>query len=72
MAIFLHCRNITLVRQWLLYLLGGGGIVISHGIPKFVVSDGDNIFFSEFWRELAQLYDISLGFCLAYHPHSDG
>ena len=43
-----------------------------HGMPSTIVSDRDNIFLSQFWKELFKHQCINLHYSTAYHPQSNG
>jgi len=43
-----------------------------HGSPNSIVSDRDNVFTSEFWKEFLTLQGVELKMTSAYHPHGDG
>ena len=43
-----------------------------HGLPKSIVSDKDNCFFSTFWQELFKMVGTNLKPSTSYHPQSDG
>jgi hypothetical protein len=47
-------------------------IVRLHGMPSSIVSDGDKIFTSSFWKELFRLNNTTLLTGTAYHPQIDG
>jgi hypothetical protein len=47
-------------------------IVRLHGLPKTIVSDGDKVFSSNFWKELFKLMDTQLCMSSAYHAQTDG
>ena len=42
-----------------------------HGLPKSIVSDNDNIFFSAFWQELLKMVGTNLKPSTIYHPQTD-
>jgi len=43
-----------------------------YGLPKVIVSNRNNLFTSEFWREFWSLQRSKLHYSIAYHPQSDG
>ena len=43
-------------------------VFILHGLPKSIVSDRDNIFFSAFWKELFKIVGKNLTPSRSYHP----
>lgn len=43
-----------------------------HGIPDSIISNGDKVFLSQFWRELFQLQGMVLKHSTTYHPQTDG
>lgn len=43
-----------------------------HGMPRYVVSDRDVLFTSQFWTHLHALTGVQLRMSSAYHPQSDG
>lgn len=47
-------------------------IVCLHGYPKSIVSEGDKVFVSHFWRELFCLVGTQLNRSSTYHPQSNG
>jgi hypothetical protein len=42
-----------------------------HGLSLCIVSDGDVIFTSKFWKGIMGKLDVKLNFSSAYHPQSD-
>lgn len=47
-------------------------IVKLHGVPKFIVSNGDKVFTCAFWQHLFKLQGKTLAMSSAYHPQTDG
>ena len=43
-----------------------------HGLPKSIVSDRDNRFFSEFWQELFKMVGTNLKPITIYNPQNNG
>ena len=43
-----------------------------HGLPKSIVSDRENRFFSAFWEELFKMAGKNLTPNTSYHPQTDG
>jgi transposase InsO family protein len=43
-----------------------------HGLPKFIISDRDKVFTSQFWQKLFKLAAVTLNLSSAYHPQTDG
>ena len=43
-----------------------------YGLPRVIVSDGDNIFTGEFWKELWALQSSKLHFSKSSYPQTDG
>lgn len=43
-----------------------------HGMPLYIVSDGDSVFTSKFWQALAKRTRVVLNMSTAYHPETDG
>ena len=43
-----------------------------HGLPKIIVSDRDNIFLSNFWKEIFKNLKVQLLYTSAYNPQTDG
>ena len=43
-------------------------VVKLHGLPASIVSDGDTIFVSHFWKEIFKLYKVNLQLSTTYHP----
>jgi hypothetical protein len=53
-------------------LLFWNRIMADVGIPKFIISDRDPKFTSEFWRNLHNMLGTKLAFSTAYHHQTDG
>jgi hypothetical protein len=43
-----------------------------HGLPKALISDRDEIFTSNIWKELFKLLKVGMLMSSAYHPQTDG
>jgi hypothetical protein len=43
-----------------------------HGLPKALISDRDEIFTSNIWKELFKLLKVGMLMRSAYHPQTDG
>lgn len=43
-----------------------------HSLPKSIVSDGDSLFLSEFWKTLFKISGTRLNMISTYNPQSDG
>lgn len=43
-----------------------------HGMPLYIVSDGDSVFTSKFWQALVKRTRVVLNMSTAYHPETDG
>jgi hypothetical protein len=43
-----------------------------HGLPRYIVSERDNIFVSAFWKEFFRLSGIELTPIRNYHPWMNG
>ncbi|RDY11175.1 Tf2-6, partial [Mucuna pruriens] len=46
-------------------------IVKPHRFPSSIVSDQDQVFLSQFWRQLFRLAGSRLKFSTAYHPKTN-
>ena len=53
-------------------LLFWNNIIYDVGCPRFIITDRDPKFISEFWRNLYDLCGTQLKFSTAYHPQTDG
>jgi len=47
-------------------------IVKLYWFPKMIVSDRDQVFISNFWKQLFKAQGTNLAMSFAYHPQSDG
>ncbi|KAK4701579.1 hypothetical protein P7C70_g4650, partial [Phenoliferia sp. Uapishka_3] len=47
-------------------------IMSEHGVPAGIISDGDKLFTSDFWKHLAALCGFKLKLSTSYHPQTDG
>lgn len=47
-------------------------VVNHHGVPLSIVSDGDKVFISVFWKTLFTLLKTKLLMISSYHPQTDG
>ncbi|MBW0465632.1 hypothetical protein O181_005347 [Austropuccinia psidii MF-1] len=52
-------------------LLFWKNIISTCGVPKFIISDRDPKFTSEFWTKLYDMIGIKISFSTAYHPQTD-
>jgi len=43
-----------------------------NGLPADIISDGDKLFVSKFWKALMKLMGVSLKMSTAFHPETDG
>ncbi|KAA0038204.1 putative integrase [Cucumis melo var. makuwa] len=46
-------------------------VVRKHGVPKSIINDQDNIFLSNFWKELFSTMGTSLKRNTTFHPQTD-
>jgi hypothetical protein len=53
-------------------LLFWNSIIYDVGCPRYIITDRDPKFTSEFWRNLYDLCGTQLKFSTAYHPQTDG
>jgi len=53
-------------------LLFWNNIVYDVGCPRYIITDRDPKFMSEFWRNLYDICGTELKFSTAYHPQTDG
>ncbi|MBW0549355.1 hypothetical protein O181_089070 [Austropuccinia psidii MF-1] len=53
-------------------LLSWNIIISTCGVPKIIISDGDQKFTSGFWTNLYDMLGTKLAFSTAYHPKTDG
>ncbi|MBW0467476.1 hypothetical protein O181_007191, partial [Austropuccinia psidii MF-1] len=54
------------------FLLFWKNIIVKCGFPKFIISDRDQKFKSEFWTNLYDMLGTKIEFFTAYHPQTDG
>ncbi|MBW0557617.1 hypothetical protein O181_097332 [Austropuccinia psidii MF-1] len=53
-------------------LLFLNNIISTCGVPKFIISDRDPKFTSEFWTNMYDILGTKLAFSTEYHPQTDG
>lgn len=46
--------------------------IFMHGLPKSIVTDGDKLFLSYFWKELFKVLQVQLLYSSVYHSQTDG
>jgi hypothetical protein len=70
MAIFATCKiTINACKVVELFFTE---VVRHHGLPSFIVSDGDVKFMSTIWRESWSRFGTELKFSITCHPQTDG
>lgn len=43
-----------------------------HGMPKYILSDRDRLFMSNFWQEIFKMSGTTLSYSSAYHMETNG
>lgn len=66
MALFHSYSAITVAKDFV------ENVYKLHGMPSTIVSDRNNIFLSQFWKELFKQQRVNLQYSTAYHPRFDG